>query len=46
LKARVFYADVEGQQTGAPNEASAGELLGKARSVVDERTVEFEIPQD
>lgn len=46
LSARVFYADVESQQTEAAGQASASELLGKARTVVDERSVEFEVPQE
>lgn len=43
LSARVFYADVEAQQTGAANETSAGDLLHKAKMVVDERSVEFDV---
>lgn len=44
LSARVFYADVEAQQAETAGEAAAGELLHKAKWVVDERSVEFNIP--
>jgi hypothetical protein len=42
LSMSVFYADVEAAQGSAP---SAGEMLGKARNVIDERQIAFEIPQ-
>lgn len=45
LNARVFYADVEAQQTDSAGEAAAGELLHKAKRVVDERSVHFNIPE-
>lgn len=44
LKARVFYADIEAQQTEAPLEASSGELLNKAKQIVHEHSVEFTVP--
>lgn len=43
LKARVFYADVEAQQTETPLEASSGELLNKAKHIVHEHAVDFVI---
>lgn len=42
LSASVFYADVEAAQGSAP---SAGEILGKARNVIDRREIAFDIPQ-
>ncbi|QYK50625.1 MAG: hypothetical protein KF701_09530 [Anaerolineales bacterium] len=45
LKARVFYADVEAQQTENPLEASSGELLNKAKQVVHEHAIDFTIPE-
>lgn len=41
LQLRVFYADVEAHQGSG---TSAGEILGKARQVVDQREVSFNIP--
>ncbi|MBX3046640.1 MAG: hypothetical protein KF698_06560 [Anaerolineales bacterium] len=45
LKARVFYADIEAQQTENPLEASSGELLNKAKQVVHEHAIDFTIPE-
>jgi hypothetical protein len=40
----VFYADVEQQQAANGSATSAGEILHKARHIVDQREVSFEIP--
>lgn len=45
LKARVFYADVESQQTENPLEASSGDLLNKAKQIIHEHAVDFTIPE-
>lgn len=40
----VFYADVEtAAPTNGGSQASAGELLSKAKQIVDQRTINFEI---
>jgi len=45
LKARVFYADVEAQQTESPLETSSAELLNKAKQIVHEHAVDFIIAE-
>ena len=40
----VFYADVEAQAPSNGGQPSAGQLLAKARQVVDRKSVQFEIP--
>ncbi|MCW5873278.1 MAG: hypothetical protein KIS88_01390 [Anaerolineales bacterium] len=45
LKARVFYADIEAQQTETPLEASSGDLLSNAREIVHEHAIDFVIPE-
>lgn len=42
---RVFYADVEGSQAANGDSKSAGEILRKAKQIVDQRQIEFEIPK-
>ncbi|MEX2160992.1 MAG: hypothetical protein WD751_03675 [Anaerolineales bacterium] len=48
LELLVFYADVEAQAANGSqadySQRSAGEVLEKARQIVDRRQVEFEIP--
>lgn len=41
LKARVFYADIEAQQTESPLESSSGELLNNAKEIVHEHAIDF-----
>lgn len=43
LSMAVFYADIESQAPANGAQASAGDLLSKARQVVDQRQVEFEV---
>lgn len=45
LKARVFYADIEAQQTESPLESSSGELLNNAKQIVHEHAIDFIIAQ-
>lgn len=44
LELVVFYADVEGHAAANGGQPSAGEILASARSVVDRRQLEFELP--
>ncbi len=44
VKMRVFYANIEEHQA-AVGEASAGEILRKAKEIIDQRQVEFDIPE-
>ena len=46
LDAMVFYADVEAQEAPEGVEAAAGEMLERARQVVDQRSAHFNIPKD
>lgn len=39
----VFYADIESQAPADGTQASAGDLLAKARQVVDQRRIQFEV---
>jgi len=45
VEVRVFYADIEGSAATNGGNSSAGEILSKAKQVVDRRTIAFEIPQ-
>jgi hypothetical protein len=45
VKMRVFYANIEEHQAAAAGETSAGEILRKAKEIIDQRQVEFEIPE-
>ncbi|MEX1247791.1 MAG: hypothetical protein WEA61_04870 [Anaerolineales bacterium] len=42
LELLVFYADMEGQAAANGAQRSAGEVLEKARQIVDRRQVEFD----
>jgi hypothetical protein len=44
LEMLVFYADVEAQAAANGGQPSAGEILSKARQVVDRRMIEFDVP--
>lgn len=44
LSMSVFYADIESQAPANGSQASAGDLLAKARQVVDQRQIEFNVP--
>ncbi len=44
LELQVFYADVEAQVPAEGDQPSAGAILNKARKVVDQRHVDFEVP--
>jgi hypothetical protein len=43
LELRVFYADVEAHAATNGSSTSAGEILGKAKQVVDQRQLSFEV---
>jgi hypothetical protein len=43
LAVRVFYSDIEAHAAPEGTQSSAADILGKARNVVDERTVEFDV---
>ncbi len=43
LALEVFYADLEDLEEKAPGETTAGEILQKARNVVDQMETSFEI---
>ncbi len=45
LAMRVFYADIEQHQAAANGEASAGEILHKAKEIIDQRQIQFEIAE-
>ena len=44
LLMQVFYADLEGNAPDEGQTPSSGEILSKARQVVDQKEVEFDIP--
>lgn len=44
LNVHVFYSDVEGNAPANGGQSPAGEILQKARNIVDQRQLEFEIP--
>ncbi|MCW5878667.1 MAG: hypothetical protein KIS80_07365 [Anaerolineales bacterium] len=44
LQMQVFYADVEGNALQEGETSSSGEILQRARYVVDRRQIEFEVP--
>lgn len=43
LKARIFYADIEAQQTETALESSSGELLNNAKEIVHEHAIDFTV---
>jgi hypothetical protein len=45
LEMRVFYADIESHEPALGAQTSSGEILNKAKQIVDQRKIEFEIPE-
>lgn len=44
LSVQVFYSDVESNAPANGGEKSAGEILKKAKTIVDQREIQIEVP--